>query len=69
VAVELLALAIDSSSPRELRGSGHGALRWDVGEGTSGKVESAPTDPIRFRLVSRSGAQDKVGQNPIHFDP
>lgn len=44
------------------------ALRWDVRDAASDEVGLVPTDRTRFRLVFRTGAQDKVGQNPIHFD-
>jgi hypothetical protein len=68
VAVELLALAIDSSSPRELALFWARALRWGMGESSSDDVELLPTDATGFRLLFRRGAQGKVGQNPIHFD-
>lgn len=68
VAVELLALTIDSSSPEELARFWARALGWDVSELPSGEVELIPTDPTNFGLLFRRGAEAKVGQNPIHFD-
>ena len=68
MAIELLSLLIDSSSPEELAQFWARALGWDVEEAASGDVELIPTDPTSFRLVFRSGAADKGRQNPIHFD-
>lgn len=68
VAVELLALTIDSSSPKELAQFWARALEWDISELPSGEVELIPTDSTSFGLLFRSGAEAKVGQNAIHVD-
>ena len=68
VAVELLALVIDSRSPSELARFWARALRWDVTNTASGDVQLVPTDPTGFHLLFRGSTDAKVAQNPIHFD-
>lgn len=68
MAVELLALTIDSPSPKNVAQFWAHVLAWDMSELPSGNVELVPTDSTSFRLLFRRGAEAKVGQNPIHFD-
>jgi hypothetical protein len=68
VAIELRALVIDSSSPRQLARFWARALRWEMSGTTSGDAELVPTDPTSFHLVFRGGADAKIARNPIHFD-
>ena len=66
--VDLVALVMDSSSPRELAQFWARALGWDVNTTTSGELQVLPTDPTSFRLEIRRGGGAKVAPNPIHFD-
>lgn len=68
MAVELVAVVMDSSSPGELAKFWARALRWDLSTTASRGLELVPTDPTSFRLVFRRGTAAKVARNPIHFD-
>src|SRR6187401_2360933 len=65
--VQLIALAFDAFAPGELGRFWAHALGWDVRE-TDGVVELVPTDVTSFSLLLRPAAEEKVGQNRIHFD-
>lgn len=65
--VDLVALVMDSSSPRELAQFWARALGWDVNTKASGELQVLPTDPTSFRLLVRKGGGAKVAQNPIHL--
>ena len=64
----LVALAFDAVAPYELARFWARALRWEV-RGTDGTdIEIVPTDATPFRVLFRTVAHEKVGQNRIHFD-
>jgi Glyoxalase-like domain len=63
--VELVAVAFDARSPRELARFWAHALEWEIG---AGGVELVPADATSFRIVFHQIAHPKVGQNRIHFD-
>ena len=66
--VQLVALACDVTAPNELARFWGRALRWNVGEADRGGVALVPTDATSFHLLFRAAADEKVGQNRIHFD-
>ena len=66
--VDLVALVMDSSSPRELAQFWARALRWDVNTAVLDELQVLPTHATSFRLLIRQGGGAKVARNPIHFD-
>jgi catechol 2,3-dioxygenase-like lactoylglutathione lyase family enzyme len=66
--VQLVALAFDAMAPNELARFWAPALRWDARDLDGVGVELVPTDATSFHVVFRPVADDKVGQNRIHFD-
>ena len=68
MAVQLVALVLDSPAPTALARFWAHALGWTVREADGGGAELVPTDPTSFSLLVRPDAGEKVGQNPTHFD-
>jgi hypothetical protein len=66
--VQLGAVVFDAMAPHELARFWAHALRWQVREAGGVGVELVPTDATRFSLLFQPGAQEKIGQNLIHFD-
>jgi Glyoxalase-like domain len=66
--VQLIALAFDALAPNEHARFWAPALGWNVWETHGVGVELVPTDATSFRVMFRPGADDKAGQNRIHFD-
>ena len=67
VTVRLVALAFDAMMPDGLARFWADALRWSIRETEAG-VELVSTDATTFHMVFRPVADEKVGQNRIHFD-
>lgn len=66
--VELIALAVDTTSPSALARFWAHALGWNVRPTDGPDVVLEPTDATTFELLFRPGASEKVTQNTIHFD-
>ena len=67
-AAQLVALAFNAVAPNQLARFWAHALRWDIREIDGAAVELVPTDATSFRVIFRPVADEKVGQNRIHFD-
>ncbi|MGH9211241.1 MAG: VOC family protein [Acidimicrobiales bacterium] len=65
---QLVALAVDAAAPMELARFWAHALRWNIREAAGVGVELVPTDATSFHVLFRPVADEKVGQNRIHFD-
>jgi hypothetical protein len=66
--VQLVALAFDAMAPNELARFWAHALRWNIRETDGDGVELVPTDATSFHVLFRPAADEKAGQNRIHFD-
>jgi hypothetical protein len=65
---QLVALAFNAIAPNQMARFWARALRWDIREDGRFGVELAPTDATSFRVLILPAADEKVGQNRIHFD-
>lgn len=64
----LVALVFDSKAPDEFAPFWARALGWKVREVDGVGVELVPTDATSFKVLFRPAADEKIGQNRIHFD-
>lgn len=65
---QLVALAFNAMAPNRLARFWAHALRWSVREADGVGVELVPADATSFYVLFRPVADEKVGQNRIHFD-
>lgn len=63
---QLVALAFNAMAPNQLARFWAHALRWNIREVDG--VELVPTDATSFRVIFQPVADEKIGQNRIHFD-
>ena len=68
ITAQFVALAFDAVAPGELARFWARALRWDIRDAGEDGIELVPTDSTSFLLLFRPQANEKAGQNRIHFD-
>ncbi len=66
--VDLVAIAIHAIAPDRLAQFWARALRWSGREAHGADIALVPTDLTSFQVLFRAVADEKLGQNRIHFD-
>jgi len=68
MALTFAELSFAARAPDDLAQFWAQALGWNVRAHSEIGVELAPADPSSFHLLFQADAEEKLGQNPIHFD-